>query len=239
MGIFTIISLMIGVFGATLSVIMSVKSFGDRRVDQAEEQVGEQITIIEGLVEDNEQSRAVWVCRKCRKVISLCGHAWRVLLFIPIAFFAFWAFSTAFYVATNDACSIYFDQLTNPDPNQVVDANAPSAIHGGEGGPLGLSKAPMLFQPWMILLVSVVDLVCIFAAFGFLASLHIAKVIVGWFEESVVQQATDAVKLKKIPNQAAQQQAKQDQAEEGTKEETDQKTATRKTKKRTKKTEEK
>ncbi len=137
--LFTIISLMIGVFGATISVILVIRNVGSKKVDENYKLACDKISEMEdaGIVDIN-----IGDAENYRDKIKHCG-TWftRYTLFAAIIF-GVWVFATAFYVSFNGYCK----QLSQP----VSSSAANSA------DPFSFNKiiSTILFGDWTIGIVS-------------------------------------------------------------------------------------
>lgn len=120
---------MIGIFGASISAILSIKIFGEKWVAEKIMEAGEMYTLISKLSKGS-------FCKSFSKIIknaiTFLFKVWRLLFLVPIVVFSLWAFSTAFYVTGGETCKSYFVSSisdNNEPPASLIVSNGKESTH--------------------------------------------------------------------------------------------------------------
>lgn len=168
--LFTIIPLMIGIFGATISVIIVIRNVGSQKVEDNH-------LLANSKIEEMKNSGAVTSiindAETHRDNIKQCGTWFTRYTFITAAIFGVWIFTSAFYVSFSGGCKeltqLGFNHTTNTPPADPCQAGTglggvdESTLHN----PDALKKiiSAVLFSDWTIGLVSFAYLVLLCFAF--------------------------------------------------------------------------
>ena len=192
----TPISLMIGLFGATLGAILSIKTWGDKKLELFLGEAGEKIRTMKDL---SQGGLVLDLSQKHRKGILLCGTAWRLLIFVPIVVFALWAFMAGFYVSTSKICHPFFShsQESNEDiKSSSQSLGESSASYKGKSSPVVYS---LLFSRPTIFIVTFIDCLCMLAAVGFLIFLGKRLGQIRLLHRIVVDESTGLQRKRTLP----------------------------------------
>lgn len=159
---------MIGVFGATVSCIVVIKTIGDRKVTANLETAEARIKGVE-MVSSGDV--AIEVCSTHRNNICTCRTAFRFLSLIPIVMFTLWAFSTAIYVSFSNTCEVF---ESNQPKAEKHEAAAEEVAEKSKELPI---KPESSFSKWLrsvlfsrstIAIVTIIDIILILVALWFL-----------------------------------------------------------------------
>lgn len=192
MDIFTSISLMIGIFGATLAAIVSIKTFGDHTVKDAVANAGVRT---KHLAEIARGKTAIRICRACRKGTTCCSWGWGSLLVVPIACFAVWIFSLAFYVGYSDSCSHAFSTKPVPnqaqkDPNAVSDANARESLSSHDRDTIDPADVTWSLRRGTLRVVTIINLGCTVAGLALLSIVWLLSKLLNWQYSTAVEEGS-------------------------------------------------
>lgn len=171
--LFMIIPVMIGIFGATYTVITFIKSSGDRKV--ANYQTSAE-TMLSTIFDFNLVSHGT--CQKLYKSIGICSNCWKFCLAVPVILFATWSFYTAFYISTNQDCKLFLLEVNN---NNHSISNIETEI-GKEAVKVGSSlpkTVPMFFSQKCVFFITIVDSLCILISLLLLFLIWILHLIIG------------------------------------------------------------
>jgi len=134
--LFTLISLMIGLFGATVTAVIFIKAFGEKKVVEYLDEAKEKTLEME---KTGSSEESLLKLDGYRKGIEHCRIGFAAVTITPVALFAIWVFSTCIYVSLSEECeqlfavSRKFDQpFVGADPNKertTKDGSAASAGH--------------------------------------------------------------------------------------------------------------
>ncbi len=165
-----IISLMIGMFGATISVIVVTRRIGEMRVrrnlDAAEAKIAD--------LQDWKAGKATLDNAECyRRNIAGCRAAFTIITLVPIIVFGVWIFLTSFYVSLSGDCKELFifcdtqdSQTTNTKQTTKSDSPDESATQALIDEMCGFVETK-LFSSCTVLIVTLIHLLSVFAAIKF------------------------------------------------------------------------
>lgn len=171
--LFTIISLMIGLFGGTISAIVFIKAAGDRRVQHNLAQTDAKI---DEMVEAGAKEESLTDADQYRCKIERCRGAFRILTLIPIVFFALWIFLTSFYVSLSAECKPLFDYSQQiGQSSEITDSNQTPTPGKSDSSGIQMTIADIcvflkgyLFSRRTCFIITLVDALCIYIAYKFL-----------------------------------------------------------------------
>ena len=160
--LFTIIPLMIGIFGATISVILVIRNTG---LDKVKANLNLSATKIKELKKYNADDSNVTTAKDFHDKIISCRTWLGRYTFFAAILFGGWIFLTAFYVSFNGGCK----QLCLPiqccyeqrDPNTpAVDSNH---VQANKSGFHKIAEGA-LFSDGTIVIVTILDIFFVIAA---------------------------------------------------------------------------
>ncbi len=149
MHLLTLISLMIGIFGASISAILTIRTFGEKWVAGKIIQAGEMYALIDTM---SKGSFCKHFSKIIRDTIKFLYKVWRILFLVPIVIFSLWAFSTAFYVTGGETCKSYFVSI-------IPDNNAPTASLNVSNG----KESTHIDMPWFLGRTVLFAITCIYS----------------------------------------------------------------------------
>lgn len=152
----TIVSLMIGVFGATVSVVYLLRADCVAYIDSTLEDANTKKADIVDSGKKKTEKTARWLLTGMRRV----GTASKYILLLPILCFALWAFSTSFYLSGSDDCKNYFSN----DTNKVNYENGQEQDISGNDRVKDNNNSAFLFSRKVLFIVTVIDVVGIIVA---------------------------------------------------------------------------
>lgn len=169
----TLISLMIGVFSASICAILSIKAFGEKWVVGKTIEAEEMYALIDKLSKGS-------FCKRFSKIIrNAITHfykVWRLLFLVPIVVFSLWAFSTAFYVTGGETCKSYFVSSipdNNAPPASLIVSNGKESTHIGM--PWFLGRTVLLAITCIYSLSIVVAVLILIIIWGLMALIRAAN----------------------------------------------------------------
>lgn len=160
--LFIIIPLMIGIFGATISVILVIREAGLTKVKA---NLSLSATKIKELRKAGAQDLNITEAKKYRdKIISCRTWLGRYTFFAALLFGA-WIFSTGFYLSLSGGCKQLSLQIQScceqQDPNKP--AADPNHVPANKGGIHKIAKG-VLFSDCTIFIVTLLDLLLVIVA---------------------------------------------------------------------------
>lgn len=162
--LFTIIPLMIGIFGATISVIFVIRNVGFQKVKDNHELANSKI---EEMKDSKAAPSILSDVQILRDNIRQCGTWFTRYTLIAAAIFGVWVFTTAFYVSFSGGCkkltqfgSVHTTNTPPADPCQAGTGSG-GVDENTHHNPSVLKKtiSAVLFSDWTIGLVSLAYLV--------------------------------------------------------------------------------
>jgi len=164
--LFTIISLMIGLFGGSISTIIVIRATCERRVQIHLGEADEKIKEMGG---SNCQKDTLTEADVYRDRIKKCLDAFQNIALIPSILFLFWIFLTSFYVSLSTDCGVLFDhsqknnqnleikkQNETKEPYDAKQSSARMIINA-----INIQLARVLFCRLTIILITIVFAFCV------------------------------------------------------------------------------
>lgn len=167
--LFTIIPLMIGIFGATISVIFVIRNVGTQKVKDNHELANSKI---EEMKTAKAVASIVGDAETYRDNIKQCGTWFTRYTLTAVAIFGVWVFATAFYVSFSGGCKKIAQSTSSTTPETPPADPCQAATRSGgvdentHHNPSALKKtiSAGLFSDWTVGLVSVAYLLLLFFA---------------------------------------------------------------------------
>lgn len=186
MPLFTLISLMIGIFGATISAILSIRTFGERWISGKVTEVEQMFAMI---VELSRGNIVRYVSHKVRNLIIWSAKIWRISFLVPIVVFSIWAFATAFFVTGSETCTPYF-MSGSYDSNNL----ASSSTVSNEPTITQKKESDHITMPWflgrtVLWSITLVYVISIAFALLFLVFIRVLLVIIRFAHRTIVEES--------------------------------------------------
>lgn len=160
--LFTIIPLMIGIFGATISVILIIRESGLVKVEAS---LSLSASKIKALKNAKATDPNVTEAKEYRDKIISCRTWLGRYTFAAALLFGAWIFLTAFYVSFSGGCKQLSQPIQScreqPDPNKP--AADPKQVQANKGGFHKITEG-VLFSDYTIGIVALLDLSLLIAA---------------------------------------------------------------------------
>jgi hypothetical protein len=167
--LFSIISLMIGLFGGSISTIVVIRHSCDQKVSRYLEETKEKTKEMEAV---RCRKESLQEADRYRDRITRLGKSYRTLTLFPSVIFLIWIFLTSFYVSLSVDCDLVFSScqsnvapsdVQNPKESLVPRQETESSIRIIIDALNNILKK-LLFRRLTLFVITLVDLICVWRA---------------------------------------------------------------------------